>query len=152
MDDFTLISQAVIAFGLNADARRWNDLLQLFMPEVSVDYTALQGGSPSVYEASGLVESWKAFLPGFSGTSHLIGLPLVVLEGDRAKVEAAVTATHVISNTGEPDRIWMLGGRYEMALIKSDERWRIAEVRLVPTWQFGDRELPAEASRRAKIT
>jgi hypothetical protein len=145
MDDVTLIAQAVVAFGLNADAHRWDDLVELFTPDVSVDYTALQGGSPSVQKASELVESWKGLLPGFSGTSHLIGFPLVEIEGDHAKAEASFTATHVISETGQPDRLWMIGGRYEMGLVKLNDRWRIADVRLVPAWQFGDRELPALA-------
>jgi hypothetical protein len=145
MDDVTLISQAVAGYGLNSDTHRWDDLVELFMPEVAIDYTALQGGLPAVHKASELVESWKGFLPGFSGTSHLIGFPLVEIEGDHAKAQASFTATHVISETGQPDRLWMIGGRYEMGLVKLNDRWRIAEVRLVPAWQFGDRELPAEA-------
>jgi hypothetical protein len=149
MDDVTLISQAVVAYGLHSDAHRWDDLVQLFTPEVSVDYTALQGGSPSVHKASDLVESWKGFLPGFSGTSHLIGLPLVTINGNLARAEASFTATHVITDHDQPDRLWMVGGRYEMSLAKFDDRWHISTVRLVPAWQFGDRDLPAEASRRA---
>jgi hypothetical protein len=149
MDDVSLISQAVVAFGLNADAHRWDDLVELFTPDVSIDYTALQGGSPSVHKAIELVESWKGFLPGFSGTSHLIGLPLVTVAGDHAKADASFTATHAISDVGQPDRLWMVGGRYEVGLVKLDDRWRIAEVRLVLAWQSGDSDLPAEASRRA---
>lgn len=150
MNDIDQIAQVVVAFGLHTDARRWDNLVQLFMHEVSVDYTALQGGSPSVHRASELLGSWARFLPGFSATSHLIGLPLVAVDGDHATAEASFTATHAISDAGQPDRLWMVGGRYEMGLVRLEDRWRIARVRLVLAWQSGDLELPAEASRRAE--
>lgn len=149
MEDAALISQTVAAFGFHADAHRWDDLVELFTPEVSIDYTALQGGAPSKHRANELVQSWRTFLPGFSGTSHLISVPLVAVEGDRAKAEASFTATHAVSDAGQPSRLWMIGGRYEMKLVKANSRWRIAEVRLALAWQSGDLDLPAEASRRA---
>jgi hypothetical protein len=151
MSDVVEVMQAVAAYGLHADAQRWTELVGLFAPIVRVDYAALQGGEPLVIPAEDLVESWTSFLPGFTGTSHLIGAPLVSINGDVAEAEAAFTASHIVVDPIAGERQWAVGGRYQFGLARHDGRWRIASVKLVPVWQSGDRKLPEVAAARGPL-
>ncbi len=153
MDDTLEIVQVVMAFGIHADARRWDALEALFAPTVEADYTELTGGEPARTTPSHLVRGWKDFLPGFSGTQHLIGTPLVTLAGTSARAEAEVVATHVIRDESLDGRdTWTLGGRYEMRLRKIDGRWKIEGVKLFAVWQSGNPALAREAIRRVRIS
>lgn len=53
------ITRVLNAFGLHADTHRWDKLLALFAPEVTVDYTSLHGGSVQATKAADLVGAWK---------------------------------------------------------------------------------------------
>lgn len=150
--DTAEILQIIAAYGVHTDARRWGKLIGLFAPEVRIDYTALQGGTPTIVRATDLIEAWQAFLPGFTGTSHLIGLPIIEQPtADSARAEAPFTAWHVIKGAdhAEGDQ-WGVGGRYEFELSRLDGRWHIGAVKLVPVWQLGNRQLPAMVAERAR--
>jgi hypothetical protein len=152
MKDILEIIQVIMAFGIHADAHRWNDLEALFTPTVEADYSALTGAASAPTTAAQLVGSWKAFLPGFSGTHHHIGTPLIDVTGDQASAEAEFTATHVINDDALAGRdTWTLGGRYMMRLRKRDEQWKIEHVTLIPVWQSGNLALPQEAGKRVSM-
>jgi hypothetical protein len=98
MHDLVAIQHVLAGFAIHADARRWDDLEALFAPRLEIDYSALTGSPPTRPTPRELVGGWEAFLPGFTTTHHLLGTPLIAVEGQRATAEVAFTATHVIDD------------------------------------------------------
>jgi hypothetical protein len=134
----------------NVDARRWNELLELFASEVVSDYTSLFGGDSIQQPPEKLVESRASFLPGFTRTQHMIGVPVVSVDESVASLVAPVVAWHVCKNPDPPDGdTWLVGGRYEMQLAKIDGKWRITHLTLASAWEEGNLELPLIARDRA---
>ncbi|MGH7717512.1 MAG: nuclear transport factor 2 family protein [Gemmatimonadaceae bacterium] len=72
----------------DADARDWPAVRARFADTVDVDYTSLAGGEPARMPADQLVAAWRALLPGFHATQHLLGPVIVELDGDHATARA----------------------------------------------------------------
>jgi len=150
LDDRTAIADAVASLAAHVDARRWPNLLALFEPKVTVDYSALFGGEPETLARDDLILRWQALLPGFTHTIHLIGFPLIELLDQSARASAPVVAWHHIqvSEIGS-NSLWQVGGCYEIAFERSETAWRISHLALVGAWAIGNLELPHIARERA---
>jgi hypothetical protein len=144
MSDVTEIKTLVGALAVHVDAREWDALADLFAPEVRVDYTSLFGGEAETIVSADLIARWRALLPGFTHTTHVIGAPMVTFEGNDARVRAPVVAWHFID--GES---WFVGGCYEMEVRLVQGTWRITMLTLARAWQQGNLELPKLAAARA---
>ncbi|HZP47200.1 MAG TPA: nuclear transport factor 2 family protein [Vicinamibacterales bacterium] len=139
------IQNLVGALAALVDTRDWPRLTDLFAPTVRVDYTSLFGGSPADTAAADLVAGWRAFLPFFERTEHLIGIPFISVAGDRGHASASVVAWHIAPPSRVPagaDRVWMVGGRYEIDAARSGRGWAIAGLTLANAWQERNVELP----------
>jgi hypothetical protein len=145
------IADAVTSLLHGVDALDWTRVRGALAAEVRLDYTSLFGGSATSLPADQLVANWRALLPGFDATQHLIG-PILVRGGDaRAEVEATVRGYHRIKDAAGGD-IWMVAGRYDMQLAPDAGQWRIAAITLVTYYQEGNLALPALAQQRAMST
>jgi len=132
------IADVVASLGVLVDFRRWDELVELFAPVVRVDYTSLFAGSAEQKPARELVDGWAAFLPRFTATQHLIGIPRIEMENDRATVRAPVVGTHFMGDGLEDASArWVVGGHYRMELQRSGGRWRISALTLIARWQEG---------------
>ena len=138
------------ALAVRVDAKDWDGLLALFAPHVRVDYTSLFGGDAAVTEREALIAQWRGLLPGFTSTTHIIGVPAILIAGETASVSASVVAWHFVR---EPELagndLWLVGGCYEMSMQRIDGSWRITALTLARTWQQGNLELPKVAAARA---
>jgi hypothetical protein len=144
------ILDLVNAFGLHADARRWDDLQQLLADPVRVDYTSLNGGQPVTTSPAELVSGWRAVLGGLQATQHLIANHHIALDGHRATCTAYVQATHVLPNaSGGP--VWTVGGRYDFALQRSSGAWRIAGLTFTVQWATGNQQIMQLAASQATL-
>ncbi len=142
------IYATVGALAVRVDSRQWDGLLALFAPRVRVDYTSLFGGSAETIEREELIDRWRALLPGFSSTTHVIGTPEVAIDGDTASVAAPVVAWHHIDAPELAGRdLWAVRGRYEMQMLRVDGVWRICELTLANAWQEGNTQLPSIAAK-----
>lgn len=147
--DHIAIVAAVNEIGLAADIRDWPRVRAQFADEVLVDYTSLAGGQPARMNADDLVASWRAFLPGFTVTQHLVGSHRVSVEGQRASVLSQFIATHRLAGaTG--GELWTLGGHYRHALRKTGTAWKVDAITMTWTWQTGNPDLPRLAGEAAK--
>jgi hypothetical protein len=147
--DHLAIVAAVNEIGLAADMRDWPRVRAQFADEVLVDYTSLAGGQPARMSADDLVASWRAFLPGFTVTQHLVGSHRVNAEGKRASVLSQFIATHRLAGaTG--GELWTLGGHYRHTLRKTGAAWKVDAVTMTCTWQTGNPDLPRLAGEAAK--
>ncbi|MBM3548795.1 MAG: nuclear transport factor 2 family protein [Alphaproteobacteria bacterium] len=144
------ITRVINAFGLHTDTHRWDKLLALFAPEVTVDYVSLFGGAVQKVKAEDLVGGWKKVIPQFTCAQHLITNHLIDVEGDTAFAETQVAALHTMI---EPELAgkdaWTVGGRYEFKLRRISGSWKIEAVKLIATRQSGNFGIMKIAQERA---
>jgi SnoaL-like domain len=96
-----------------------------------------------------LIADWRALVPGFTRTQHLIGAVHVTLTDGFAYAEAPVVAWHVIKDAAlAGDETGLVGGRYEMQVEKRKGEWCIRALNLTEAWAEGNLDLPRIAAQR----
>ncbi|WP_170753481.1 nuclear transport factor 2 family protein [Ruegeria lacuscaerulensis] len=139
------ISTTITDIAAGADRHDWTRVRGAFDDTVTTDYTSLWGGDAVTQPADALVADWSAFLPGFDATHHMVTNHTVTSLSDiSATAQADFTATHRLD-----DALWVLGGRYDYELEKSDDRWVVTSMTMTAIWESGDRGLVALAGQRA---
>lgn len=133
------VRATVLAVVHQIDARKWNELQQLFATRVAVDYTSLFGGEASQTSAAELVGGWRTALESVV-TQHLLG-PIDVRVTDRkAEAECHVRALHF--RAGAPGgETWEVLGHYIFALALDGHKWRVSGMKLETHHQLGNSAL-----------
>lgn len=80
----------------------------------------------------------------FRATQHVATNFEVTVTGDRAVMRSLYIATHVWREK-LPDPLFVMGGFYQDALVRTGEGWRICDRLLVNAWFTGDRSAIAAA-------
>lgn len=144
LEDERAVRELVVRMGTLADARDWHALEQLFTDPVRADWSELSGVAAADVSPSELVGGWRQGLGGLEATHHLISNHEVELDGDRADARAYVHAAHRLANAyGDP--LWIVAGRYEHRLVRTEAGWRIAAAGFHPSWGAGNRQIMALA-------
>lgn len=128
------IIDTVNAISMEADRHEWQACRACFGSTVRVDYSSLTGEAAETLEADELIQRWKALLPTFEATQHLVGSHRVRVEGDYAHCRSQFIATHVARGT---DDLWTLGGTYEHELERTDHGWLVNGLTCHALWQAG---------------
>ena len=118
------------------DTLDWDGVRAVLADRLTTDYTSLFGGSPVEQTGDELVDQWRALLPGFTATQHLLG-PVRV---SGSSVRAHVRACHCVDEAR-----WIVAGHYR-ATVTDDGR--ISALVLDTYYQDGDLDLPATAQER----
>ena len=122
-DDIIAIQQLLAAYAFAIDAKDYDALDAVFVPGATVDYRAAGG-------AAGTWPTMKAWLKGalapFPLTQHLIGLPLIRLDGDRATARTMLFNPMRLARPqgAEP---FFVGCTYVDDLVRTAGGWRIAK-------------------------
>jgi SnoaL-like domain len=136
--DYQEIANAIASLGVLVDHREWAALKELFTEAVDVDYTSLFGGEPEVIHRDQLIGTWEAFLPQFSATEHVIGVPAISVSGNAARARAPVVAWHFTGDAlHEKSKKWIVGGHYNIGLESGASGWQISSLKLEAVWQEG---------------
>lgn len=105
------------------DTRNFEALDELFTPDAVIDYTEAGGEKGNLTEI-------KAFLVKalgkFSGMQHMIGLPLITLNGDTASVKTALYNPMVMEQDGKP-HTFFVGMWYIDEMVRTASGWRISK-------------------------
>jgi len=124
----------------HVDLRQWDALPALLAEKVTLDYTSLVGGQPTVSTPDRIIADWRAGLGHLTATQHMIGSQIAEVHGDEAHLTAHFQATHLLPNAhGGPT--WTLGGRYRFDLTRSASGWRIAGVVMTAVWADGNQQI-----------
>jgi hypothetical protein len=126
------------------DRLDWAGVRGAFADRLLLDYTSLNGGEPEDLAADELVERWRALLPGFEATNHLLGP--VLATGDQDRLDAHVRAYHRIAGA-EGGPLWRVAGHYVAGL---DPAGRIDALTLETHFQDGNLDLPTLALARVE--
>lgn len=73
---------------------------------------------------------------GALDTTHSVSTPRVIVDGDKAQMEALVEAQHVPRN--DPARHYLMKNRYQVELVRSGDDWRITRNIVDNVWRTGD--------------
>lgn len=69
-------------------------------------------------------------------TTHSVSNPRVVIDGDKAVMDALVEAQHLPSN--DHSRYYLMKNRYDVELIRQENAWVIQRVTIDNVWRSGD--------------
>ena len=110
------------------DGRQWDTIAATFLPDATG------------YGATGIddiLSTMKAHLGGCGPTQHLIGNPVVEVDGDRATTRCYARVHHVGSGDAE-GRFFECMGDYEDHWSRTPEGWRLAHRRFEMRIRLGD--------------
>ncbi|HWT42308.1 MAG TPA: nuclear transport factor 2 family protein [Sphingopyxis sp.] len=132
-DDIIAIQQLLAAYAFAIDAKNYDALDAVFVPGATVDYRAAGG-------AAGPWPTMKAWLKGalspFPLTQHLIGLPLIRLDGDRASARTMLFNPMRLARP-QDEELFFVGCSYVDDLIRTAGGWRIAKRVETDFWAKG---------------
>ena len=122
MDLQTLIDRAEITdlltrYAEAVDRQDWDLFRSVFTPDARIDYTQVGGIAGNLDEALGFLAQ---VMPMFETMQHLISNIDIAIDGDEAKVTAAVYNPLKLPDSP----MWATGGWYHHELVRTSEGWR----------------------------
>jgi ketosteroid isomerase-like protein len=118
----------------------------------SLDWALLRScfaDAPAFVHPGGRLDGWDEILARTSAaltpldrTQHLLGNIVVSVDGDRARSSCYFHAQHVRTGTPGGD-LYVIAGRYEDTLHRTDGGWRIVERVQTYQWRSGNRAVVA---------
>ncbi len=120
-----LRDQALLASSLAEDA------ISDFRPaaaKAGFEYPVLEG-------RQAIVEALSTSLSSLD-TTHSVSNPRVILNGNRARMEAMVEAQHLPRH--DPSTHYLMKNRYDVELARQDDLWVIERVTIDNVWRTGD--------------
>ena len=146
--DRSAISDVMHRYATAIDMRDFGLLEQVFDDPLEADFSSFGGASYSGPRAE-WIETVRSTVSGLTSTQHLTGNHVHRIDGDRAHLTAYLQAMHHLSGArGDPD--YLIGGYYDVDLVRRAEGWRVSRYRLTTTWQRGDRDVLRQAAKRLK--
>jgi hypothetical protein len=146
MNEYLSIIETVNNVFIFSDTHKWEGLQkEVFASEVLLDYSSFVGGQPATLPSQQIVESWKAFLPGFKSTHHQVGNYQVDINANKASVFCYGTASHYLPNPSNQN-LWWVVGSYDFDLEKMSSGWRITKMKFNFKYQDGNVDLPKLAT------
>lgn len=123
------------------DARRWELLSEVFVPDLEFDF-----GEWTVSSREEAVATIRSYLDGCGPTQHLLGNYRIDVDGDTARSRVYVRAFHVGIGAAT-GKTYEMGGEYRDELRRTPEGWRSHRRQGVVFWELGSRDVlgPAES-------
>lgn len=121
----TLEIQALLATYVFAiDDKDMDALDQVFAPDAHIDYRSTGGAIGDWTQ----IKPWlaKALAP-FPVTQHLIGMPAIRLDGDRATSRTMLFNPIQVKRPDGSDYLFFIGASYRDKLARTPDGWRIVE-------------------------
>lgn len=135
--DIVEIQQLLATYVYAIDAKDFDALDRVFTPDATFDYS-VTGGETGDYAR---IKPWleKALAP-FPVTQHLIGLPLIRLDGDRATARTMLFNPMQLARPGG-GHLFFVGATYVDDLVRTAQGWRIARRAEADPWM---KDAPAD--------
>ena len=133
--DRQAIVDLTIAYCYALDGRRFDDLDAIFTDDAKTDY-----GSITCDGLDEIKEKVRVSISPLDATTHMVMNHVVRIDGDRATSSCYLLSQHLKAGTPGGD-LYMIAGRYEDDVVRTDDGWRIAFRRLVRVWTDGNREV-----------
>jgi hypothetical protein len=114
------IQDLIARYSQLLDLQDWDALDALFTEDCVLDYTAtgaIKGSWPEhkAYDIS--------ILPSFKGTQHLMGLPIITVDGDTATSRTICFNPMVVDSK----KVFFVGLWYNDSLVRTEAGWQFRE-------------------------
>jgi len=128
MTDHDAILDLLGRYVRGVDERDFAAVAALFTPDASIDYNVGGGAKLRAMELA----AWLGrSLTMFRLTQHLLGVPVIEVQGDTARTRVPVLATHVQTRHDGSEVSAVLNGTYTHELSRTPAGWRIRTLRFV---------------------
>lgn len=144
LEDRLAITDVLYQYATGLDSRDWDVLRDCFTDDAICDYLEFGGVNEG---KDAIVALCSGVLTGLDASQHLIGNPRVVLAGDHATAACYFQAQHFLAGPAGGNT-YLVGGRYEDRLRRTDDGWRIEHRTLYCSWQDGNAGVFTEAAAR----
>lgn len=131
VDDVAAIVAVTHAYCWALDTHEWDQLDGVFTPEAEADLGGRCDGLAAIKQRVSSV------LLRLRASQHMVSTHQVVVDGDRATCRCYLHAQHVRELDGA-DAQFVVGGRYDDELVRTDAGWRIARRSLTVIWTAGE--------------
>lgn len=122
--DLMAIQDLIARYGAVVDRQDWDAFDRLFTPGATFDYTAM---GAIAGDLAAVKEYLAATMPIFARTQHMMGLPIIEVDGDRA---SAVTICHnpMVIKDGDDPQVLFCAMWYHQNFIRTSDGWRITRL------------------------
>lgn len=133
--DVAAIIDVTIAYCWAIDTRDWEALGRVFVPDATAVF-----GSRLLDGLDAITQRLERTLSRLDSSQHTVSTHQVRVDGDTATSRCYVHAQHVraaVATDGDGP-LYVVAGRYDDQLVRTDDGWRIAHRTLVPMWSQGN--------------
>jgi SnoaL-like domain len=136
--DTLAVAETVYRYATGVDRRDWALYRSLFTETLTIDFSSFDPDlPPRTMRADDWVAGVVPLFTGLAATQHSMTNPLVIVDGDAARITMYVQAHHVY-DPHDPASWYTVGGYYDDTLVRVEGRWLLSGVRLTVTWRAGD--------------
>ena len=127
------ITRLALSYCRALDTKNWSVLDDVFLPDATADLA----GPTELVGIEEIRTRIRTALEHLDDSQHLVGNHEVAVDGDTATHRCYLQAQHVRrAATGGPN--YIVAGRYEDRLVRTDAGWRIAHRTLAVMWTEGN--------------
>jgi len=131
------IEELLDTYATIIDAREYERLTEIFLPDAILDYSSSGAEPGPVYPVAAWIEKGLSL---FARSQHLITNKQVELAGDKA-TSRALFFNPLVAKDGA---VMFVGGEYRDQWLRTPVGWRIIERVQETSWTFGLPELRAQ--------
>src|SRR4051794_21846934 len=125
-EDKLAIQELIARYPLVVDGRDWDGLDELFTADARIDFSAFGG---PVDSPAGIKKFLADSLGMFARSQHMMGLPAITLDGDRARSRTSCTNPMVITDGEGVTKVWLIGLWYDDEFERTAAGWRFTSRR-----------------------
>jgi hypothetical protein len=119
--DILAIQRLIAAYPGDVDALEFVGLDDLCTPDAVIDFSAFGG---PVDGLPGIKKFLRESMALFKRTQHMMGLPDITLDGDRATARTSCTNPMVIAVDDGTSSVMLIGLWYDDEFVRTPDGWR----------------------------
>jgi SnoaL-like domain len=105
------------------DRRDFSGLDALFTDDARIDFSTFNGPVGNLADTKAFLAS---SLPLFDRSQHMMGLPLIEIDGDTARARTSCNNPMVSTRPDGTTSVWLIGLWYDDELLRSSDGWRFS--------------------------
>jgi hypothetical protein len=121
VSDILAIQRLIAAYPGVVDEREFDRLDDLCTPDAVIDFSAFGGPADTLPVVKQFLRESMGL---FKRTQHMMGLPHITLDGDRARARTSCTNPMVISVADGTTSVMLIGLWYDDEFARTPDGWR----------------------------
>jgi len=121
VEDTLAIQQLIATYPGIVDEREFDRLDDIFTSDARIDFSAFGGPVDTLPAIKAFLRESMAL---FKRTQHMMGLPDITLDGDRARARTSCTNPMVVAVADGTTSVMLIGLWYDDEFVRTPEGWR----------------------------